>query len=168
MAAREVGVSFDDFRAGDPASLRLRAPEVAPADQRVIFAPLGPTLDTWALHAPERPPGRIFPRRDARTSLLHLIRERVQNADHEHTIGATVEAAVHRGCHLMPAIQDTGMGKDDNPSGCERRREIPLATALQPFERPALAQLGVLGAVQLVDPLLELLTVEVAGHAAAA
>ena len=66
------------------------------------------------------------------------------------------------GRDLMSAVEHSGMRKDDDASCSERRHEIPLAAALQAFERSAFSQLFVLGAVELVDLLLELLTIE--GH----
>src|ERR687897_1068565 len=64
----------------------------------------------------------------------------------------------------MPAVEDTGVGKDHHPSGRERGREIPFAPALQPFERSALPHLGMLAAVELVDLLLEPPSIEGCGH----
>ena len=84
----------------------------------------------------------------------------MQDADHDHALGAAVETAVHCGRDLVPAVQHASVRKDDDAPGSERRREVPLAPALQPFERPALSQLVVLGAIELVDLLLELLAVE--------
>jgi hypothetical protein len=52
------------------------------------------------------------------------------------------------------------MRENDNASGSERRREIPLPPPLQAFDRSALSHLVVLGAIELVNPLLELLTIE--------
>ena len=95
------------------------------------------------------------PGRDAAAGLLHLVRERVEDADHDHAVGAAVETAVHCGCDLMSAIRDSGMWEDDDASRRQRRREIPLAPTLQPFQCPAIAQLGVLAAIELVDLLLE-------------
>ena len=57
------------------------------------------------------------------------------------------------------------MWKDDDASRRGRRREIPVAATLQPLDGSALPHLNVLGAVELVDPLLELLTVESPVHA---
>jgi hypothetical protein len=62
----------------------------------------------------------------------------------------------------MPTVEHARMREDDDTSGNERRREIPLAPALQSLERSAFSHLVVLGAIEGVDPLLELLTVE--GH----
>ena len=67
---------------------------------------------------------------------------------------------MHRGRNLMPAVQHTGMRKDHDASGSERRREIPFPPALQAFERSPLSQLVVLRAIELVNLLLELLTIE--------
>ena len=142
------------------APTRLRSPEVPEADQRVVVAPLVSSLDTRPLDPPERPLGRIFTRRDARASFLHLVRERVQDADHDHAIGAAVETALDRGRDLMPAVEHSGMRKDHDASGSERRRKIPFPPPIEAFERSALSHLVVLGAIELVNLLLELLAIE--------
>ena len=66
------------------------------------------------------------------------------------------------GRDLMPAVEHSRMREDDDTSGSERRREIPLTPPLQSLERSAFSHLVVLGAIELVDLLLELLTIE--GH----
>jgi hypothetical protein len=67
---------------------------------------------------------------------------------------------VHGGRDLMPAVQHAGVREDHDASGSERRREIPLSSPLQAFERPALSHRIVLGAIELVNLLLELLAIE--------
>jgi hypothetical protein len=90
VSACQVRVALDDLWAGYPAPLRFRRPEVPEADQRVVVAPLVSPFDTRALDSPVLPRGGILPGRDADASLLHLIRECVQDADHDHTVGAAV------------------------------------------------------------------------------
>jgi hypothetical protein len=85
----------------------------------------------------------------------------VQDADHDHALGAAVETAVHGGRNLMAAVEHSGVRKDDDASGSECRREIPLAPPFQTFECPALAHLVVLGAIELVNLLFEPLTIEI-------
>ena len=64
------------------------------------------------------------------------------------------------GRDLMPAVQHSGMRKNHDASGSECRREVPLPPALQAFERSALPHRVVLGSIELVNPLLEVLTIE--------
>ena len=128
----------------------------------MIVAPLVSRLEARPLDSPEPPLGRVVPGRDAPARFLHLVRECMQDAHDDHPICAAVQTAVNRGRDLMPAVEHSGMRKDNDTTGSERRREVPLAAALQPLERSAFAQLVVLGAIQLVDVLLELLGIE--GH----
>ena len=53
------------------------------------------------------------------------------------------------------------MRKDHDASGRERRRELPVPPPLQALERSPLSQLIVLGSIELVNLLLELLTIEI-------
>ena len=82
-----------------------------------------------------------------------------------HPVGAAVEAAVHGGRDLVPAVEDAGVREDDDASVREGRREVPLAPALEALERPALAHRLVLRAVELVNLLLQPASIE--GHARA-
>ena len=67
---------------------------------------------------------------------------------------------MHRRSDLMAAVAHAGVWKDDDPAGCKRRRQIPRAPALEELQRPALAQLLVLAAVELVDLLLQAVAVK--------
>ena len=130
------------------------------ADEGVVDSPLVAPLDSRPLDAPERPRRRILARRHALTRVLHLVGERVQDADHDDAIGARVEAAVHGRGDLMPAVQDTGVREHDDASSGERRSKVPLPRALQTLERPALAHRVVLAPVELVDLSLQTISVE--------
>ena len=142
-------------RPDDSTPLRLRLPEVPEADERVVVTPLLAPVDARPLDAPERPRGGILAGRDARARLLHLVRERMEDADHDHAVGTAVETAVHGGRDLVPAVEDARVREDDDAAGRERRREIPLPATLEALERSPLAQRLVLGAVELVDLLLQ-------------
>ena len=88
VAACEIRIPLHDFGAAYPAPLRLRGPEVPEADQCVVAAPLVSSFDSRPLDPPERPLGRIITRRDAPASFLHFVGKRMEDADHDHAIGA--------------------------------------------------------------------------------
>ncbi len=155
MSARQVRIPLHDLRPGDSAPLRLGFPEVPEADERVVVAPLVPAVDAGALDAPERPAGGILAGRDPRPRLLHLVGERMEHADDDDAIGAAVEAPVNRSRSVMAAIEHACVREDDDASRRERRRDIPLAATLQPFQGSALAQRLVLRAVELVNLVLQ-------------
>ena len=109
---------------------------------------------------PERPSRRILARRARPAGVLHLVREGVEDADHDHAVGAGVEAAVDDRRHLVPTVEDTRVREDGDAARGQSRREIPLPPALESLERPLLAERLVLRAVELVDLLLELPAIE--------
>lgn len=67
---------------------------------------------------------------------------------------------MHRGGDVVPAVEDPGVREDDHAAGSERGRQVPLAGALEARERPALAELGVLAPVELVDASLEAVAIQ--------
>ena len=159
-SAREVRVALDDLRPDDSAPLRLGFPEVPEADERVVGAST-PRARRFPAPGCPRTATPTDPRRPTRAAgVLHLVGEGVEDADHDHAVGAAVEAAVHGRRDLMAAVEHARVREDDDAARGESRREIPLPRPLQPLERPALAQRLVLGAVQLVDLLLQTVAVE--------
>ncbi len=128
----------------------------------MILAPLLASVDAWPLDPPERPRRGVLPRGHAHPGLLHLVRERVEDADHDDAVGPAVEAPVHSRGDLVPAVEDPRVREDDDSARGERRREIPLAPAIEALEGAALAELLVLRPVERVDLGLQARAVEVA------
>ena len=116
--------------------------------------------DARPLDAPERPRRGILAGRHALARILHLVGEGMQDADHNDAIGARVEAAVHGGRHLMPAVEHAGVWEDGHASRGQRRCQIPLPRTLEPLERPSLPHLLVLPLVERVDLALQTIAVE--------
>jgi hypothetical protein len=126
----------------------------------VVVLPLLPPVDPRSLDTPERPRRRVLTGGHARARLLHIVGERVQDADDDHAVRARVEAAVHGRGDVVAAVPHAGVRKDDDTAGRERRGEVPLAPTVEELQRPCLAELLVLAAVELVDLLLQSFAVE--------
>jgi len=161
VAAREIGVAFDDARAGDAAPLGFGPPEVTKTDEGMVAQPLAAVAQAGALDAPERPLGRVLSLRHAHAGVLHLVGEGVQDADDSDGVRAGIQAGIDHGRDLVTAIEHARMGEDEDAAGAQGGREVPLAGAVEALEGAALAEGGVLVAVEFVDDLLEGGAVEV-------
>jgi len=163
LPAGKVRIALDHLVCANAAAIDLRLPEMAEAHQRMLAAPFLATGNARALNPPERPLRRVLSGRHADTGFFHLIGEGVQHADHNHPVGAAVQAGLHDGRDLMTAVEDARMREDQHPAGAEGGRQVPLPRQVQPLECAPGAHGLVLAAVERVDLLLKFPAVKLHG-----
>jgi hypothetical protein len=86
-----------------------------PTDQRMVMAPLlAFAIDPRPLDAPELFFGYVPAVCHPNARRFHLVRKGVQDADHQHALGATIQARVYGGSDLLTTLSHAGVRKDND------------------------------------------------------